>query len=110
MASKYMRLQELIKISAATNQDRRDAADVGGFRTVIVQVNVLSAAGAGDIILEHAAMNELNQYEALSSQAIAVTATGPITIIVTGHTRFLRWTIPSITGSVTFSVDLILRD
>lgn len=80
---------------------------------MLVQVNRTTAGStpAAQLTIEHAAVLEEGQFEPLTSQIIQLDALGPITIVVTGHTRFVRWSMIQAAGSVcAFTVDLILRD
>jgi hypothetical protein len=108
MAAKVSVLQEVITINANGAQDRRDALDIGAERDVVVQITILSAAGAGTLTLEHAASNQEIQFEAIGSSA-SLTAAVPKTIVLTGHLRFLRWRIASLSGAVTFKIEVVTR-
>ena len=79
-------------------------------REVVVQVNVLSQAGAGSLLtIQHAAVREDNQFEDVQT-TVSLAATGPKSIVVMGHTRYLRWKTTSLTGSATFLIDTIGRE
>lgn len=112
MSGKYVRLQEPITFPAGSTQDKREAVDVGNYGTVIVQVNRLVAAvTAGNLVMEHAAVREDNQFEPIGG-TISLASTGPISVTLTGHSRFLRWNTSGITGATppVASVDLVMRD
>lgn len=113
MAAKVVQLEEGVRVTATTAQQSfRDAADVGAAGKVVVQVNRLAAGAAGALLtLEHAAILEENHFEALSSQTIALDGLGPISVVISSHSRFLRWTLTQAAGSVSaFTIQLVLRD
>lgn len=112
MAAKFMVLQNAIV--ATTNnpkQDKRDAVDVGAYTTVVVQVNVLVAAASGTphLVIEHAAVLEEGQFEPHTT-VFDLTVAGPKTIVLTGHSRYLRWNTTTIAGNPMFTISLVLRD
>lgn len=114
MHAAYVRSQQPITVAANIKQDRRDAIDVGAYGTVVVKVNRLRAAAVGSgavLVVEHAAVLEENQFEPLLSQSVSLEAVGPISIVITTHTRHLRWSTSSMSGQTcTFTVDNVLRE
>jgi hypothetical protein len=108
MSAEYARLQEAIAITASTTQDRRDALDAGSKHEVAVQVMVLTT-GVGTVKLQHAPILEDSAFEDVSGSVDLATA-GPKTILVTGHTRFLRWKATITSGTPQFRIDTIGRE
>lgn len=111
MAAKVVRLQEPILIVASAKQDKRDAVDAGSFNTVVVQVNALVVGtGSSAIQMEHAAVLEENQFEVIGTPISLINPGGPHTLVITTHSRYLRWTASAITGSPVASIDLVMRE
>ena len=114
MSAIHVRAQRAITVTTNIKQARGESIDAGAHGIVVVQVNRLAAATIGSgaaIVMEHAAVLEENQFEPLLSHSISLEAEGPISIVVTGHTRHLRWTTVSMSGQTsTFTIDQVLRD
>lgn len=108
MQAEYSRLQEAILVTASTAQDKRDALDAGSKNVVAVQVVVMTA-GTGTVYIQHAAVLDDAAFEDCSGSA-SLASTGPKTIVVTGHTRFLRWRAEVSGGSPRFRIDTVGRE
>jgi hypothetical protein len=108
MPASYSVLQQPITISANAVQNRRDALEIGTQREVVVQATILTAAGAGTLTLEHAAVNQDLQFGAVGG-SVDLTVAGPRTVVISGHLRYLRWKIAGLTGSVTFKLEVVSR-
>jgi peptidoglycan/xylan/chitin deacetylase (PgdA/CDA1 family) len=108
MAS-HLRLQDVITMGPGDHvQPREFAADIGAYNYVTIQIRVLKAAGAGSIILQHAAVNEESAYKDTTINANAALEVNVDDVLKHGL-RFLRWRLSNITGSVTFLIDIIAR-
>lgn len=106
----YLRLQDPTTVTTNKSQDFHDAADCGGYNTIVVQVRRLGPAPtAGAIQFQHAAVNLDDQYENIGT-AVDLTGTFPKTLVITGHTRFLRWSTTTMNGTATFQIDIVARD
>jgi hypothetical protein len=105
----YLRLQDPLAVSANLSQAIQFAADCGQYSTVVVQVRRIGAAPtAGSVQMQHAAVNTDDQYEDIGT-AVDLTQSTPKTIVLTGHSRFLRWKTTAMNGSATFQIDIIAR-
>lgn len=111
MAGVQMTLQEAITLTGPATQDRRDAVDLGRMAFLAIQIHRIGPAPTtGTLVFEHAPINEQNRYEAIGG-SVNLTETFPKTIVITGHTRFLRWNVTVLTGAgVTLRIDLIGRE
>lgn len=105
----YLRLQDPIAVSTNKFQDISLAADCGQYTTVVLQVRRLgSAPTAGAVQFQHAAVNTDDQYENIGS-TVDLTQSTPKTIVLTAHTRFIRWSTTTMNGSATIQIDIIAR-
>jgi hypothetical protein len=108
MAS-HLRLQDVITMGPGDHvQPREFAADIGAYNYVTIQIRVLKAAGGGTIQLQHAAVNEESAYIDINISADAALTVNVAEVLEHGL-RFLRWRLSSISGSVTFLIDIIAR-
>jgi hypothetical protein len=97
-------------VTTSKVQDPQYAADVGVYATVVVQVRRLGAAPvAGTLQLQHAAVNVEDQYENVGA-TMNLATTQILTIVVTTHSRFLRWSITGLNGNVTIQIDIVGRE
>lgn len=105
----YLRLQDPIAVSTNKSQDISLAADCGQYNTVVIQLRRIGAAPtAGSVQMQHAAVNTDDQYENIGA-TIDLTGAMPKTIVLTAHSRFIRWTTTTMNGTATIQIDIIAR-
>jgi hypothetical protein len=105
----YRRLQDITTASALATQAIDQAVDVSAYKTVVFVGRVAEAASAGVVWLQTAAVLDDAAF-ANTTGSISLTATGNTSIVVTDIQRYVRWSIPSITGTAKFQLDLVGRD
>ena len=109
MPATLVRLTEPTLLAADTQQNKSEAVDAAGFNTVVVQLNTHITATTAAVQMQHAAVLVENQFEDIGA-TLSLTASGPHTVVITGHTRYIRWsTIAGGTGNPVGSIDLVLR-
>ena len=108
----YLRLQDTLTVAAndPQTQEREFAADVGQYKTISVQVQVMKAATAGSLVLQHAAVNEESAYRSIGGVSIDLTTTTGGEPVIEAPLRFLRWKLENLNGDVSFLVDLVARE
>lgn len=91
MSGVYRRLMNPTTIVANQKQDPTEAMDVGAATRVVVHLRVLKAGSAGNIRLEHAAVNEDSAYTPLTGATWAADGTTAPVLGFTDVLRYLRW-------------------
>ena len=91
MASIYHRLMPQQAFAANQRPPKDEVLDLGAYRVVQVQTRILTAGGAGNLILEHAAVNEPDAFKPVPSMSWpTVTPTNDFKTI-NDFLRYLRW-------------------
>lgn len=79
--------------------------------TLAIQFRVLVAGGAGNLKLQHAAVNEPDAFTDVSGASWSLAATGNTYTSVSHFLRYLRWiTDGSVSGSPAAILDLIAKE
>lgn len=111
MASLYHRLVPLQTFGASQTQPRDEVLDVGAYTTLEIQLRVLVAGAAGNLKLQHAAVNEPDAFKDLSGASWALSATANNFTSITSFLRYLRWvTDGSVSGSPAALLDIIAKE
>lgn len=111
MASQYLRILPITGLTASQKQANADIIDVGAYTTLEFQARVLKAGGAGNVFVEHAAVNEPDAFTALSGATWSLSATSNTLVSVTHFLRYLRWVTDSgVAGSPIALIDLIAKE
>lgn len=108
MASAYYRVVQKQVLTSNLTSPRAEVIDLGAYKILEIEKHVAVAASAGDIILEHAAVNEPEYFVTLAT--LSLTGAGSVHSSVSNFLRFLRWRTNGITGSPSATVDIIAKD
>ena len=110
MASQYFRLMDPTSLVASTDQDLRNAIDVGAFNKLEIDCRILKSGSAGNLILEHAAVLEENAFRALATATWAVNASGGF-VSISDFLRYVRWSADgSVAGACVAMIDIIAKE
>lgn len=105
----YFRMTELTTVSSVTTQSQETWLDLGEYRTAEFQVRVAQAAASGALYFQTAATLEDLAFANVGSVA-SLAATGNTVVSASTILRYVRWTIPSISGTAQFQIDVIARE
>ena len=109
MASEYRRLLDPSTAKATVFQELREAWDAGAYRVLEVHVRVLKAGTGGNIILQHAAVNEEDAYLDLANASTALNGQGAY-LTISNFLRFIRWrTDGAVAGSPVVMIEIIAK-
>lgn len=110
MASEYRRLLDPGTAKPDVFQELREAWEAGAFRVLEVHVRVLKAGTGGNIILQHAAVNEDDAYLDLAGSTTVLTGSGAY-FTISSFLRFIRWrTDGGVAGSPVVMIDIIAKE
>ena len=104
----YFRMTELTTVSVATTQSQERWLDLGEYCTAEFQVRIAQAAATGTLYFQTAATLEDLAFANVGS--IALTATGNSVVSIGTILRYVRWTIPTMSGTAQFQIDVIARE
>ncbi len=108
----YFRLQDLIKVSGSSTQDKRDAIDVGNHRFVVIQTRVpVQASTSGTLYFQHAAVREEEAFVDFDPGNISIdlTSGSNVVVVIQDPLRFLRWRVDNVSAEAKFLADAIAR-
>ncbi len=110
MASRYWRVLDVRKLTASLEQPRDQYIDAGAFAHLEVDVRVVVAGTAGNIKLQHAAVNEPDAFRDLATMSWPLTGAG--SFLFTDHfLRYIRWvTDAGLTGSPQVIIDIVGKE
>jgi hypothetical protein len=110
MASQYRRLLDSRTMAASEKQLADDVFDAGAYRVLEMQVRVLKAGTAGNLQLQHAAVNSEDSWQNMGS-AVAMTPTSIAFSTISDFLRYIRWTTDAgVAGSPVVVVDIIAKE
>lgn len=110
MASQYHRLLDPRAIVANDVQNIDQAFDAGAYDKLELQCRILKTGGAGNIKLQHAAVNEEDAYIDLGSASWLVTGSGGH-ISISNFLRYVRWAGDnSVGGGPVAMIDIIAKE
>lgn len=110
MASQYHRLLDTRAIGADEVQNLNEVFDAGAFSKLELQCRILKTGGAGNIKLQHAAVNEEDAYIDLGSASWLATGTGGH-ISIANFLRYVRWVgDSSIAGAPVVMIDIVAKE
>jgi hypothetical protein len=111
MASAYRRLLEPRSFSSDENQPLFEAWDAGNFRVLEVDFCVLKTGTAGNLKLQHAAINVEESFIDIATISADLTASGHDYQEVTKFLRYVRWKVDgTVTGSPVAFIDIIAKE
>ncbi len=110
MASRYWRILDLRKLTPSLEQPRDQYIDAGAFTHLEVDVRVVVAGTAGNLKLQHAAVNEPDAFRDITTLAWPLTGAG--SFLSTDHfLRYVRWvTDGAVTGSPQAIIDIVGKE
>ena len=110
MASETWRLLDPRVLGADDVQTLDLAFDGGAFSKLEIHVRILKSGSAGNIKLQHAAVNEEDAYIDLGTATWAVTGTGSH-ISVSSFLRYIRWVCDgSVAGTPVIMIDIVAKE
>lgn len=108
MAGRYVRLMDAYTPKPNEVQESDRVVDAGGFRNCGIDPRVLKTGSGGNVIIEHASVNEEGAWRTLAT--IDLTQGGTFTYVTT-FLRFLRWRADAgVAGAPIVLVDLVLKE
>jgi hypothetical protein len=111
MAATYTRLLDLQGLGPNFKQVKLDVVDVGPYNRVVLQVRVVKAGGAGNLIIQEAAVNEDDAFVNVAGGTVALSATSNTKVVIADPQRFLRATTDAnVAGGPQALIDLIARE
>ena len=115
MASAFIRMQELITVSAASAQPPEQAIDVGSYGVLTVQARkaqVPASGGPVTLTLEHSMSRTDESFEPTGvTFSFTTNSTGSETQVVTNPSRYLRWRASGASGfPIKFLLDVLGRE
>ena len=109
MSNESKRLLDPRVLGADDTQDVKDAYDAGAFDKLEIQARFLKSGSAGNLILQHAAVNEEDSYISLGTASWATTGSGGH-ISISNFLRFIRWKADgSVAGTPVAMIDIIAK-
>ena len=110
MASETWRLLDP-RVHGADDVQTLDLAFGGGaYSKLEIHVRILKSGSAGNIKLQHAAVNEEDAYIDLGTATWAVTGTGSH-ISVSSFLRYIRWVCDgSVAGTPVIMIDIVAKE
>lgn len=110
MASQYVRLLDPRVIQANDVQDLKDAFDGGAYTKLELHCRILKSGSAGNVKLQHAAVNDEDGYIDLGNASWAANGSGgPVSI--SNFLRYVRWVGDSaVAGNPVVTIDLIAKE
>ncbi len=107
--SEYFRLLDPLALVANQTQDRDQVIDVGSYTEMQVNFRVLKAGSAGNLQLQHAAVNEEDAWLDLGSPN-SLSGTTNVVISISTFLRYVRWTTDgAVAGAPVALVDIIAK-
>jgi hypothetical protein len=98
-------------LAPGDKQKVSEAMDVGTSSRVEIQTRILKAGTAGNLTLEHAAVNEEGAYTALTGASWACNATSNTPTTITNFLRYIRWAAASsVAGLPVGLIDVVAKD
>ena len=111
MASMYRRLMDPETLAASETQKLSEAMDVGACSRLEIQARILKAGSAGNMILQHAAVNEESAYVALTGATWPCNAVSNTPTTITSFLRYIRWAADSsVAGLPMGLIDIVAKD
>lgn len=111
MASLYHRLLPITSLTASQVQTRDEVLDIGAYRVLEIQVRVISAGTAGNLKLQHAAVNEPDAFKDLSGASFALTPASNQVMSISNFLRYLRWvTDNGVAGGPVALIDIVAKE
>ena len=111
MASEYTRLMDLSNLAASMVQDRNEVFDAGAYTSLFAHCRIAKAGTAGNVLLQHAMVNESDAYINLTGVTWALNGNGGLIVAVNAHMRYIRWiTDGGVTGTPVALIDLIGKE
>ena len=110
MASETWRLLGPRVLSADDVQTLDLAFDAGAYSTLEIHVRILKSGSAGNLKLQHAAVNEEDAYIDLGTASWAVTGSGGH-ISISNFLRYVRWVCDgSVAGNPVIMIDIVAKE
>jgi len=110
MASRYVRLLDPTVLVASSSQAKEDVVDLGAYTTLVAHVRVLKAGGAGNVFLQHAAVNEVDAWVTLAGTTVALNGTGGV-VSATNFLRYVRWATDAlVAGAPVALIDIVAKE
>lgn len=111
MASVYHRLMPFQTLAATQTMPRDEVFDAGAYTKLQIQTRVLVAGSAGNVKLQHAAVNEPDAFKDISGASWALNATSNNFTTINDFLRYVRWiTDNGVTGSPSVIIDFIAKE
>ena len=102
------RQMPITTLLASQKQVSSEVVDAGAYTILEIQARVLKAGGAGNMALEHAAVNEPDAFTALTGASWAVNATLNTHTTISHFLRYLRWsTDVGVVGGPVALIDIL---
>lgn len=109
MAGRYLRLLDAYSPKPNEVQESDKVVDLGGFKDVAFDCRVLKP-GAGNILIEHAAVNEEGAFRPLSTATWDLSQGGSF-VYITQFLRFVRWrTDANVASAPVVLIDLVAKE
>lgn len=111
MASMYQRILDPRALTPNDTTQREEVLDAGAYNTLQAQMRVLSAGSAGNLKLQHAAVNEPDAFIDIGGASVSLASTSNSLVTVTNFLRFIRWFSDSATaGSPIALIDVVAKE
>ncbi len=111
MSSSQWRQLPITTLTASQKQVSSEVVDAGAYTTLEIQARVLKAGGAGNMSLEHAAVNEPDAFTALTGASWAVNAALNTHTTISHFLRYVRWsTDAAVAGGPVALIDIIGKE
>ena len=109
MAGRYLRFLDAYSPKPNEIQESDKVLDLGGFSSLGLDCRVLKQ-GAGNIYLEHAAVNEEGAWRSLGTATWDLSQSGSF-VYITQFLRFLRWrTDTNVASAPVVLLDLVAKE
>lgn len=111
MAALFKRIMPQQTFSANQRPPRDEVLDLGAYTKIQVQARIVTAGSAGNLILEHAAVNEPDAFKAVSGASWPVTPVSNNFTTISDFLRYVRWGgDASVTGTPVALIDIIAKE